>query len=133
MKNAGMIAAAFLCIFMLTAAGCGKGKSSCFTGTKTVSADGISMNYSILDREETFDINLSAGEKLHVEFSHSKGNVDVTVGISGKEYLFRGSEQTNGGFDLVADETGTYHISVTGHRAAGSIGFTRASKGEGTK
>ena len=49
----------------------------------------------------------------------------MTVGLNGKEPIYRGNRQQNAGFVLEIAETGNYHVSVSGHRAKGSVSFTR--------
>ena len=108
-------------LFLLT--GCGTG--SVFDGSRVSDASGFRMEYSILNREASADLNLTEGDRLQVSLTHTEGYVDVTVGLNGKEPIYRGNGQRNAGFVLEIAETGNYHISVSGHRAKGSVSFTR--------
>ena len=124
-------AAAAICmlaamLFVLT--GCGAG--SVFDGSKVANASEFQMEYSILNREETAELVLQAGEQLRVTLSHTEGTVDVTVGMNGKEPIYRGNGQQNADFVLEIAETGSYHISVSGHKAKGNITFTRIPGGQ---
>ena len=83
------------------------------------------MEYSVLNREETAELVLQAGEQLQVSLSHTEGTVDVTVGTDGNEPIYRGNGQQNAEFILEITETGNYHISVLGHQAKGNVSFTR--------
>lgn len=119
-------AAAVICmlaamIFLL--AGCGTG--SVFDGSRAADASGFRMEYSMLNQEESADLNLTEGDRLQVFLSHAEGTVDVTVGMEGQEPIYRGNGQQNAEFVLEIAETGNYHISVTGHLAKGSMSFTR--------
>ena len=87
------------------------------------------MDYSVLDREETEDLVFYAGDQLQITLSHTNGYVDVTVGMEGKEPIYRGNEQQNADFVLEIAETVNYHISVSGHQAKGTISFTRIPGG----
>ena len=107
-------------IFLL--AGCGTG--SVFDGSRVSDASGFRMEYSILNREESADLNLTEGDRLRVSLSHTEGSADVIVGMEGKTPIYRGRGQQNAEFVLEIAETGNYHISVTGHQAKGSISFT---------
>ncbi len=118
--SAGICLLAVL-LFLLT--GCGT--SSVFDGSRIANASEFQMEYSVLDREETADMELEAGDQLQVTLSHTAGTVDVTVSLKGKEPIYRGNGQQNAEFMLVIDETGNYQISVAGHQAKGSISFTR--------
>ena len=110
-------------LFLLT--GCGT--SSVFDGSRISNASEFQMEYSVLNREETAELVLQAGEQLRVTLSHTEGTVDVTVGMNGKEPIYRGNGQQNAEFILEMTETGNYHISVSGHQAKGNISFTRIS------
>ena len=110
-------------LFLLT--GCGTG--SVFDGSRGSDASGFRMEYSILNREESADLNLTEGDRLRISLSHTEGTVDVIVGINRKEPIYRGNGQQNADFVLEIAETGTYHISVSGHQAKGNVSFTRIS------
>jgi len=111
-----------LCLLL---AGCGS--PSAFEGTRTKSESGFWMEYSVLDREETADLTMAEGEELEVRIHHTAGDVDVTVGRVGEEPVYQGSGQTNAEFAVTIPKAGTYRISVTGHRAKGSVFFNRTA------
>ena len=118
------------CVCMLAAmiillTGCGTG--SVFDGPRVSDASGFRMEYSILNREESADLNLTVGDRLRVSLSHTEGSADVIVGMEGKTPIYRGNGQQNADFVLEIAETGSYHISVSGHQAKGNISFTRIS------
>ena len=108
-------------IFLL--AGCGTG--SVFNGSRVSDTSSFRMEYSMLNREESADLNLSEGDRLQVDLSHTEGTVNVTVGLEGKEPIYRGNRQQNADFILEIDELGSYHISVSGHQAKGYASFAR--------
>ncbi len=108
----------------------GCGSTSVFDGSKAANEGGFQMDYAALNREESADLYLDKGDQLEVVIAQTSGDVDVTVGLSGKDPLYRGNRQQNGEFSLPVSEAGTYHISVTGHQAKGSVSFTRVPAGE---
>ena len=116
-----------LCIACLLVMGLltGCGKESVFNGSRVSDETGFRMEYTVLNRTDTANMELSEGEELRVAISHTAGNVDVTVGQPGKEPIYRGTGQTNAEFILTIPETGGYRISVTGHRANGKVSFIR--------
>ena len=120
-KAAAVICMLAAMIILLT--GCGTG--SVFDGSRVSDASGFRMEYSILNREESADLNLREGNRLRVSLSHTEGSADVIVGMEGKTSIYQGRGQQNAEFVLEIAETGNYHISVTGHQAKGSISFTR--------
>ncbi len=112
-----------LAAMLLLLTGCGTGRV--FDGSRVSDASGFRMEYGMLNREESADLNLTAGDRLQVSLSHAEGTVDVTVTPAGKEPIYRGRGQQNAAFVLEITAEGSYHISVSGHRAKGSASFTR--------
>ena len=121
LKQAACVCMLAAMLFLLT--GCGTG--SVFDGSRGSDASGFRMEYSMLNQEESADLNLTEGDRLQVFLSHAEGTVDVTVGMNGKEPIYRGNGQQNADFVLEIAETGSYHIFVSGHQAKGNISFTR--------
>ena len=111
-------------LFLLT--GCGTG--SVFDGSRGSDASGFRMEYSMLNQEESADLNLTEGDRLQVFLSHAEGTVDVTVGMEGQEPIYRGNGQQNAEFILEITETGTYRISVSGRHAKGKVSFIRTGR-----
>ena len=126
LKQAACVCMLAAMIILLT--GCGTG--SVFDGSRVSDASGFRMEYSILNREESAGLNLTEGDRLQVSLSHTEGTVDVTVGMNGKEPIYRGNGQQNAEFVLEIPETGNYHISVSGHQAKGNIAFIRIPGGQ---
>ena len=117
-----------LAAMLLLLTGCGTG--SVFDGSRVSDASGFRMEYGILNQEQSADLNLAEGDRLKVSLSHTEGFVDVTVGMEGQGPIYRGNGQQNAYFSLEIAETGSYHISVTGHQAKGNITFTRIPGGQ---
>ena len=126
LKQAACVCMLAAMLFLLT--GCGTG--SVFDGSRVSDTFGFRMEYSILNREESAGLNLTEGDRLQVSLSHTEGTVDVTVGMNGKEPIYRGNGQQNADFILEIAESGNYHISVSGHQAKGNIAFIRIPGGQ---
>ena len=126
LKQAACVCMLAAMLFLLT--GCRTG--SVFDGSRVSDASGFRMEYSILNREESAGLNLTEGDRLQVSLSHTEGTVDVTVGMNGKEPIYRGNGQQNAEFVLEILEKGNYHIPVSGHQAKGNIAFIRIPGGQ---
>ena len=122
-RNHRILLIALLGLLLLALTGCRE--KSVFDGSMAVNDDGFTMEYTVLNKEQTARISLAAGDQLQVTFAHAKGSVDVTVGMDGKEPLYKGSAQENAEFSLLVSETGLYRITVTGHQAKGRVAFIR--------
>ena len=116
-----IILSAILLAACLLLSGCGE--KGAFDGSKISDEMGFRMEYSILDREESAEMKLTEGDRIQVHISHTAGNVDVIVGQKGEEPIYKGTAQENADFILTVPKTGSYQISVTGHRAKGEISF----------
>ena len=117
-----------LAVMIILLTGCGTG--SVFDGSRVSDASGFRMEYSILNREESADLNLTEGDRLRVSLSHTEGSADVIVLLVGKELIYQGNGQQNADFILEITEAGNYHISVSGHQAKGNVSFTRIPGGQ---
>ena len=127
LKKRIMVVGLLVCVCAMLS-GCGS--NSVFDGSRSANEGGFQMDYAVLNREESADLYLEEGDQLRFSFAHSSGSIDVIIGQEGKEPLYRGTDQKNGEFSLPVSEAGTYHISVTGHQAKGSVSFTRVPAGE---
>ncbi len=117
-----IILSAILLAGCLLLSGC-VGKSA-FDGSRISSETVFRMEYSILDKEESAELELTEGDQIQVHISHIAGNVDVIVSQNGEAPIYKGTGQENADFILTVPKTGCCHISVTGHRAKGEVSFT---------
>ena len=122
-------ALAFLLAAAVLLTGCGQ--TGTFDGSRTSDGSGFRMEYTLLDRQESAALALTEGEQIQVSISHAAGNVDLTVGQEGEAPIYRGTEQENAEFILTVPKTGSYRITVTGHRANGKISFARIPAEDG--
>lgn len=113
------LAAAAVCV-MLTACGAG----NAFAGSRLTDENGFRLEYTILNQEESASLELWAGDRLKAEISQQSGTVDLLIGMEGAEPAYEGNGLTELDFTLNIAETGQYRISVTGHKAVGSVILT---------
>ena len=126
-----MKTAAGICMptsLLISPTGCGTG--GVFDGSRAPDASGFRMEYSILNRRGSADLNLTEGDRLQVSPTHTEGNVDMTVGMEGKAPICRGSRRQNAEFIPEIAETGGDPVSVAGHRAMGNVSFIRIPGGQ---
>ncbi len=110
-------------IFGSVSAGCGTG--STFSGDKVSNEDAFYMDYSAFNRQEYADMELASGDALRVSIAQMSGTVDLTIGVDGKDPVYEGNGLTVADFTVNISESGTYRITVTGHRAAGNVNFQK--------
>lgn len=106
--------------------------SSCsfnnFNGTENLKEDNFQIDYAFFNQQKNGFLTLAKGDVLQVLISHSKGSVDVKVGIKEKDAIYEGKNLTNNNFTLNIREDGIYQIDVIGHKACGSVKFTKKSR-----
>ncbi len=107
-----------LLILLIAIAGC---SVRSFDGTAISDNNSFRLDYSLLDRREEAFITMVAGDTLQVSVAQDAGCVDMTVGIDGQEPIYQGNGLTDMEFTLNISEFGSYHITVTGHDACGSV------------
>ena len=116
----GLLAVGVLGVILTGCMGAGR-----FSGSRVVNQDGFQMEYSILNQRETAYLELAAGDALRVTIRQETGSVDVLVSIDGEEPVYEGNGLADCSFSLNISETGRYLISVTGHKACGSVTFVK--------
>lgn len=98
---------------------------STFDGSRSSNDHCFQMDYLRLNRQESASLTLAEGDSLRVTVAQEAGTVDITVGIDGKEPIYKGNGLTEIAFVLHISEGGRYQIMVTGHHACGKISFTK--------
>lgn len=110
-----------LCLLVLLA-GC---TAATFEGVAVTDENGFAMVYTIFNRQEQAVMHLEAGDALQVGIAHSDGNIDLMVGLAGETPIYQGAGLDNAAFTLNIHQAGDYTITVTGHRAKGSISLLK--------
>ena len=123
-----ILVTAVLCFLFL--AGCRQ--AVVFDGSRTSDGSSFRMEYSVLNRTETAEMELQEGDQLQVEIAHDKGSADISVSRPDKDAIYTGTKQVNAEFVLVIPETGVYQITVTGHQAKGQVSFIRTGSEDQT-
>lgn len=112
--------AAGMLLLMLLLADC---RGDAFEGSIVAEDDCFQMDYTLLSRQQDAALVLCAGDALRISVAQEDGTVDITVGMDGKEPIYEGKGLSDFAFTLNIAESGTYQITVVGHRARGSVSF----------
>ena len=118
MKQITTIFSAMLLIISLSAC------SSDFDGSRTGNDTQLIMEYTAFNTTDTQDFVVEAGDIIHVEIVIEDGLLSYKIQkdddepVAESESIFYSSE-----FDVEAEESGTYTVTVTGEKAKGSIKF----------
>lgn len=123
MKNFLRLSATLILCAMFSS--CNLNNFENFSGTEILEEDNFQIDYAVLNQQKSGFLTLAKGDVLQVLISHSKGSVDVKVGIEEKDAIYEGKNLTNMKFTLNILEDGVYQIDVTGYKACGSVKFTK--------
>lgn len=109
-----------LIILILTATGCRK---QVFDGSRTSNEKQFILDYAILSKSMTHEMELEQGAVIDVVIVNKSGQVDILVtDESGKE-LYRGDNASSSEFSIEIPEKGTYKFMVIGKKAKGGVSF----------
>lgn len=110
-----------LCLLVLLT-GC---TVSAFDGSRVINEGGLSMSYTLFDRQEQAVLHLEEGDTLQVQLAHTGGTIDLLVGLEGQAPIYQGTGLDNASFTLNIHQTGDYTITATGHKAKGSMALLK--------
>lgn len=94
-----------------------------FDGSRVGNTDGYWLDFSYMDKSDSQTIYLESGDTLKVTYEVRDGRIDVTIGISGQNLIYRGNDVQTGDFELPIQEAGEYVISVNASKASGRLAF----------
>ena len=96
-----------------------------FDGSRVGNPDGYWLDFSYMDKSDSQTMYLESGDTLNVTYEVRNGRIDVTIGISDQDPIYRGSDVQTGAFALPIQETDEYVISVNASKASGRLEFER--------
>lgn len=94
-----------------------------FDGSRVGNPDGYWLDFSYMDKSDSQTMYLESGDILKVTYEIEDGRIDVTIGISDQEPIYRGNNVQTGNFELHIREAGEYAISVNASEASGRLSF----------
>lgn len=96
-----------------------------FDGSRVGNPDGYWLDFSYMDQSDSHTMSLKPGDILKATYEIKDGRIDVTIGVSGQDPIYRGNDVQTGTFELPIQEEGEYVISVNASRASGRLAFER--------
>ena len=105
------------------------GTEPTFNGSRTSDGTNFFMEYCILNRMESQDLEMKEGDIIDVEIVSDSGNLAVTIQKGDEDPIYSGNELPTSSFSVGVPKEGTYTITVTGKKAKGSVSF-RIKEGE---
>lgn len=96
-----------------------------FDGSRIGNPDEYLLDFSYMDQSDSHTMHLESGDTLKVTYEIKGSRIDVTIGISGHNLIYRGNDIQTAAFELPVQEAGEYVISVNASKASGRLEFER--------
>lgn len=120
MKKLISVIVAAMLITVLTACS----SISTFNGSRTGNDSQLIMTYTIFNTTDSQKLTLTAGDAVHVELVVDAGSISYVILKENGEYIARGTDITESAdFNVIAEESGTYTVNVTGKKTKGGVKF----------
>lgn len=119
MKRLYLSAVLFLFMFVIIS-GCSNVQ---FSGNSIKNPAEFTMNYSVLNRTETHEMQLKEGAKVGVVIEDKSGRLDILVTGPDGQKIYKADDAASGNFSIIIPKSGTYKFSVKGSKAKGSVSF----------
>ena len=111
-------------VFLLSAvmavvlSGCNQGE---FTGNRVKNPDAYLLDIRYMNGNDAHEINLQAGDVLHIRFETNKGELQMEIKAPDGTSVYSGNGKVATDFNLNITQSGVYTIAVEARNANGTI------------
>lgn len=116
-----------LCYIYITG-GIASSATATFDGSRVINNGGYFLNFKILNREDSYDMELKRGDVLNVSWDIKRGSVDVIITSDSGEEIYVANNRgpiDHTKFQLSINEDSSYTIKVSGKKAKGKMNFSK--------
>lgn len=100
-----------------------------FEGSRLGNDSGLVMEYKMLNKTDSQDLTVEAGDIIHAEIEVEGGQLTLKIQKGDELPVYESAGVTSSDiFDIEIKESGIYTVTVTGKRAKGSVSFTVESE-----
>ncbi len=100
-----------------------------FEGSRLGNDSGLVMEYKMLNKTDSQDLTVEAGDIIHAEIEVEGGQLTLKIQKGDELPVYESAGvKSSDIFDIEIKETGIYTVTVTGKRAKGSVSFTVESE-----
>ena len=83
------------------------------------------MDYKVLNKTDSQDLLVEAGDTIHAEIVVEGGSLSFKIQKDDEAPVYEGADVSSSEeFDVAIEKSGTYTVTVTGEKAKGSVSFT---------
>ena len=107
-----------------------------FDGNRISDPGRFALQFERMNKTDSETMALEEGDRLRVTWQIESGQMDIVIGMEGKEAVYRANDRSAGDeadFCVEIRQTGSYTITVSARDAKGRIGFlkTKSESSEG--
>ena len=100
-----------------------------FEGSRLGNDSGLVMEYKMLNKTDSQDLTVEAGDIIHAEIEVEGGQLTLKIQKGDELPVYESAGvKSSDIFDIEIKESGIYTVTVTGKRAKGSVSFTVESE-----
>ena len=99
-----------------------------FDGDRISDQGRFALQFNWMNRTDSETVPLAEGDALRISWQIESGQIDVSIGMEGKEAIYQANDRTAGDeadFCVEIPETGSYTITVSAREAKGWIEFLK--------
>lgn len=123
MKRISFAIIAVILVTALTACTFGAGTAT-FNGSRTGNDSQFIMKYTVFNTTDSQELKVNAGDTVHAEIVMDKGLLSYKIQKGNDKPIAEGKGiSASKAFDVKAEESGIYTVTVIGERAKGSVKF----------
>ena len=104
---------------------------TCFDGDRISEPGRFALQFNRMNRTDSETVSLAEGDALHVSWQIERGQIDVSIGMEGKETIYQANDRAAGDeadFCVEISQTGAYTITLTAREAKGRVEFLKLNK-----
>ena len=102
-----------------------------FNGERISDPGRFALQFERMNRTDSETVSLAEGDALHVSWQIERGQIDVSIGMEGKETIYQANDRAAGDeadFSVEISQTGAYTITLTAREAKGRVEFLKLNK-----
>ena len=99
-----------------------------FDGNRISDPGRFALQFERMNRTDSETMSLAENDELHVSWQIESGQIDVVIGMKGRETIYQANNRPAGDeadFFVKIPQTGVYTITLTAREARGRIEFVK--------
>lgn len=102
-----------------------------FDGTRISDPGRFALQFERMNTTDSETVPLAEGDALRISWQIENGQIDISIGMEGKETLYQANDRVAGDeadFWVEIPQTGAYTITLTARDAKGRVEFMKLNR-----